>query len=80
MESIENKRIYSNQFSVSIGPADCSIVFRWKSPDFDENDKIVGEKTLDCVTVSLSRENFNQLTDLLNELQEKVKNEDGKHE
>lgn len=80
MDTLENKRIYSNQFSVSVGQSDAVLIFNWKAPDFNENGNVVGEKTLDTITVALSRENFAQLSNLINELNEKVKNENGKHE
>ena len=80
MDNTENKRIYANQFSISIGQSDAVIVFDWKAPDFDKSGNVIGDKTLDTITVTLSHENFTQLSNLINELNEKVKNENGKHE
>lgn len=80
MDTLDNKRIYSNQFYVSMGQSDVALIFNWKAPDFDKTGNIIGDKTLDTVTVTLSRENFTQLSNLINELKEKVQNDHGKQE
>ena len=55
-QGLERQVFYSNEVSISVGPNDSALTFRWLTPQYDNEKKIVGANVEKEVTISITSE------------------------
>lgn len=74
--SVEHEKVYSyaNQASVTVGPTDSVINYRWVMPIYDDKGDLVGEKIVKEVAITCSTklviENANNVLELQAKLED----------
>jgi hypothetical protein len=53
---LDRQVFYSNEVSISVGPHDSALTFRWLTPQYDNEKKIAGANVEKEVTISITSE------------------------
>ena len=62
--------MYANKFTVTLSDTEAIVRFVWLSPEYDENDSVIGTNVVEEKNIVLSRAGFESLRQVMNELSE----------
>lgn len=60
--------MYANKFTVTVGGPEVNIRFAWITPEYNNNDEVIGNQIVEEKQIVLSREAFDALYQIMGQV------------